>query len=120
MADTRGEPPAPGGAGSDTCPGGTPALGRGLDTLLTSGIEAATVVAMLLQVGSVAAGVFCRYVLHRPLAGADEVATLGLVWLTFLGGAVAQRRHAHPRVSLGLRRLASAAWVDASTRLTRG
>jgi tripartite ATP-independent transporter DctM subunit len=117
MADIRGEPPAPGGAGSDTCPGVTPALGRGLDTLLASGVEAATVVAMLLQVGSVAAGVFCRYVLHRPLAGADEVATLGLVWLTFLGGAVAQRRHAHPRVSLGVRRLASAAWVDASTRL---
>jgi TRAP-type C4-dicarboxylate transport system permease small subunit len=64
---------------------------------------------ILLQVVSVGAGVFCRYVLHRPLAGADEVATLGLVWLTFLGGAVAQRRQVHPRVSLGGPRLATMA-----------
>jgi C4-dicarboxylate transporter DctM subunit len=80
-------------------------------------MEAATVMTILLQVVSVGAGVFCRYVLHRPLAGADEVATLGLVWLTFLGGAVAQRRQAHPRVSLGGPRLATVAWVDALTRL---
>ena len=51
----------------------------------------------------VSAGVFCRYVLHRPLAGADEGDPRpGLADVS--GGAVAQRRHAHPRVSLGLRR----------------
>jgi hypothetical protein len=65
-------------------------------------MEVATVLTMVVVVVSVAAGVFCRYVLHRPLAGADEIATLGLVWLTFLGGAVAQRRHTHPRISLGM------------------
>jgi tripartite ATP-independent transporter DctM subunit len=82
-------------------------------------MEVATILTMVVVVVSVAAGVFCRYVLNRPLAGADEIATLGLVWLTFLGGAVAQRRHAHPRISLGMASLtpAAGAWVDACTRL---
>jgi TRAP-type C4-dicarboxylate transport system permease small subunit len=114
MADARR-------AGDDTQPGAGAPSGRGpsLSARLASGMEAATVVAMVVEVMSVAAGVFCRYVLRRPLAGADEIATLGLVWLTFLGGAVAQRRHAHPRVSLGMPHLApmAVASVDALTRL---
>ena len=117
MADARGAPPAPGDGGGAARPGATPGWGHMLGTLLASGMEAATVMTILLQVVSVGAGVFCRYVLHRPLAGADEVATLGLVWLTFLGGAVAQRRQAHPRVSLGGSHLAAMPWVDALTRL---
>lgn len=86
---------------------------------LAAGMEAATVVAMVGIVLSVAAGVFCRYVLRRPLVGADEIATLGLVWLTFLGGAVAQRRQAHPRISLGVSRLPlrAVAVLDGLTRL---
>ena len=97
-------------------PGG---WGASLGALLASGMEMATVLTMVVVVVSVAAGVFCRYVLNRPLAGADEIATLGLVWLTFLGGAVAQRRHAHPRISLGMASLTpgAGAWVDACTRL---
>lgn len=81
MADTRCNPPAPDGGGRAARRWAIPAHGwcHGLGTFLASGIEVATVVAMLLQVVSVSAGVFCRYVLHRPLAGTDEVATLGLV-----------------------------------------
>src|SRR5437660_10450607 len=85
--------------GDDTRPGvGAPGgWGTRLGALLASSMEVATILTMVVVVVSVAAGVFCRYVLHRPLAGADEIATLGLVWLTFLGGAVAQPRHQHPR-----------------------
>ena len=63
-------------------------------------LESGTILAMVVVVMSVAVGVFCRYVLHHPLVWSDEIASLGLVWLAFLGGAVAQARHAHPRLSL--------------------
>ena len=117
MADTRDAQPAPGGEGSPARPG--VGVVQRLSTLLASGMEVATIMAMAVVVGSVAAGVFYRYVLNWPLVGGDEIATLGLVWLTFLGGAVAQRRHAHPRLSLGVSHLppAAMAWVDALTRL---
>ncbi|PYM12505.1 MAG: hypothetical protein DMD81_23845, partial [Candidatus Rokuibacteriota bacterium] len=57
--------------------------------------------------------------INRPIAGSDEIATLVLVWLTFLGGAVAQRKRAHPSVSLFVQRLYPSAetYVDAATRL---
>jgi tripartite ATP-independent transporter DctM subunit len=74
---------------------------------------------MAVQVVVVLAGVVSRYVVNRPIAGSDEIATLVLVWLTFLGGAVAQRRRGHPSVSLFMERLDPRAipYVDAATRL---
>jgi len=76
-------------------------------------------VTMAAQVVVVVAGVVSRYVVNRPIAGSDELATLVLVWLTFLGGAVAQRRRTHPSVSLLLQRVdpSTAVYVDAATRL---
>ena len=71
MADAQDEPPAPHGGGDAARPGATPGWGHRLGTLLAFGMEAATVMTILLQVVSVGAGVFCRFVLHRPLAGAD-------------------------------------------------
>src|SRR5262245_49007797 len=92
---------------------------RALDSILARGMEAATVLLMVGEVVIVAAGVFWRYVLGRPIAGSDEIATLVLVWLTFLGGAVAQRRRAHPRVGLFVQHLSPSAmtYIDATTRL---
>jgi tripartite ATP-independent transporter DctM subunit len=74
---------------------------------------------MAVQVVVVLAGVVSRYVVNRPIAGSDEIATLVLVWLTFLGGAVAQRRRAHPSVSLFIERLDPRAvpYVETATRL---
>lgn len=74
---------------------------------------------MAVQVVVVLAGVISRYVVNRPIAGSDEIATLVLVWLTFLGGAVAQRRRSHPSVSLLVERLDPRVhpYVDAATRL---
>ncbi len=43
----------------------------------------------------VAANVFCRFVLHFSLYWGDEAAQSLLVWLTFLGAAVAVRDRAH-------------------------
>jgi tripartite ATP-independent transporter DctM subunit len=82
-------------------------------------MEAATILVMVLQVVVVLAGVISRYVVNRPIAGSDEIATLVLVWLTFLGGAVAQRRRSHPSVSLLVERLDPRVhpYVDAATRL---
>lgn len=59
----------------------------------------------------VAANVFCRFVLHASLYWGDEVAQIMLVWLTFLGAAVAVRDNQHyylnyvTRIALGKRRL---------------
>lgn len=43
----------------------------------------------------VAANVFCRFVLNDSLYWGDEVAQILLVWLTFLGAAVAVREDQH-------------------------
>ena len=94
-------------------------LRRAFGVILAHGMEAATITLMVFEVVIVAAGVFCRYVLSRPVAGSDEIATLVLVWLTFLGGAVAQRRRAHPRVGLFVQHLSPSAlaYIEATTRL---
>ena len=55
-------------------------LARGL----ARGLEWATIATMGLQVLVVLAGVVSRYVINRPIAGSDEIATLVLVWLVTL------------------------------------
>ena len=62
-------------------------LDRVLDALLF-GVLAA-------MAGIVAANVFCRFVLDFSLYWGDEAAQALLVWLTFLGAAVAVRERAH-------------------------
>ncbi len=39
--------------------------------------------------------VFSRYVLNHSLFWSEEVGRICLVWITFLGGSAAYRRHAH-------------------------
>ena len=104
--------------GAGVIPGGA-AGARGLRYLVANGMEAATILVMTVEVVVVVAGVFFRYVLNRPIAGSDEIADLVLVWLTFLGGAVAQRRRSHPSVSIFAHRLPARtlAYLDTTTRL---
>jgi TRAP-type transport system small permease protein len=45
--------------------------------------------------GIVAANVFCRFILNFSIYWGDEAAQALLVWLTFLGAAVAVRERAH-------------------------
>src|SRR4030042_3923258 len=72
------------------------AHGRGLRNVAVRGLETAAILVMAVEVVVVLAGGIFRYVLNRPIAGADEIADLLLVWLTFIGGAVAQPRRSHP------------------------
>lgn len=86
---------------------------------LCQGVEAAAIALLALEVVAVAAGVISRYVLNRPIAGSDEIAGLILVWLTFVGGAVALERGSHASVNSLVARLprAAAHYVEAATQL---
>jgi tripartite ATP-independent transporter DctM subunit len=90
-----------------------------LGSVLANGLEMATILVLIAEVVVVALAVFFRYVVNRPIAGSDEIATLLLVWLTFLGGAVALRRRMHPSVNLFFTRLPARVqtYVEVATRL---
>ena len=62
-----------------------------LDTLL----DALLMIILAAMSLVVAANVFCRFVLNFSLYWGDESAQILLVWLTFLGAAVAVREQAH-------------------------
>ena len=53
-------------------------------------------VALAAMVAVVGTNVFCRYILGNALPWGEEVAKGLLVWLTFLGAAVAMRDMEHP------------------------
>lgn len=62
--------------------------------------EAASGLLLISEVVVVSAGVFCRYILGRPLFWSEELARLLLVWLTFFGGIVALYRGQHITVDV--------------------
>lgn len=45
-------------------------------------------------------GVFFRYVVGQALSWSEEIGTLSLVWLTFIGGAIGVRRGSHFAIHL--------------------
>jgi tripartite ATP-independent transporter DctM subunit len=92
---------------------------RSLRNIAVRSLETAAILMMAVEVVVVLAGVIFRYVLNRPIAGSDEIADLILVWMTFIGGAVAQRRRFHPSVSIFVQRLSASVvpYLDAITRL---
>ncbi|MBX9618338.1 MAG: TRAP transporter large permease subunit [Hyphomicrobiales bacterium] len=45
------------------------------------------------------AGVFARYVLHRPLTWSDELASTLFLWLAMFGAVIAVRANAHMRMT---------------------
>lgn len=62
-------------------------LDRALETLL--------IVILAAMVAVVSASVVWRYLLRSPISGADELASILMVWFTFLGAAIGMRDRAH-------------------------
>lgn len=68
----------------------------------------ATVLLMALLLIDMFLGVFFRYVVGRALTWTEEVGTLSLVYLTFIGGAVGITRGAHFSIHVLTERLSPA------------
>ena len=66
---------------------------------------------------TVAAQVFFRYLLHRPLVWTEELSGFLFVWMTFVGAALAVKDGTHIRVDLLVSRLPprAARWLEAAT-----
>jgi len=50
---------------------------------------------LAVMVVSVSSAVFCRYVLNAPLPWPEELSRFALVWMTFVGSALAAKRNSH-------------------------
>ena len=62
----------------------------------------------------VSLNVFCRFVLKFSLSWADETAMILMVWLTFLGAAVAMRDRMHYAFDYLVRSLPTTFFLDRS------
>ena len=61
---------------------------------------------VLADIAVLFAGVFSRFVLHRPLVWSDELASILFLWLAMLGAVTALRRGEHMRMTALVARLA--------------
>jgi TRAP-type C4-dicarboxylate transport system permease small subunit len=55
---------------------------------------------MIIMLVDMMLGVFFRYVVGQALAWSEEVGTLSLIWLTFVGGAIGITRGSHFSIHL--------------------
>ena len=60
---------------------------------------------LAIMIALVFADVVLRYIFSAPITGASEIATTLLVWVTFLGSAVALRRHLHVAITVVIDRV---------------
>lgn len=74
------------------------ALSR-LDDGLGQILEWCAVFLVMAEVVILFAGVFARYVLHRPLTWSDELASTLFLWLAMCGAVLAVRANAHMRMT---------------------
>ena len=68
---------------------------RGLDSVLGRLELGLSALGLVAAVGSVAIGVFFRTLLDDPLVWTNELAVLGLVWMTFLGSSALFKERGH-------------------------
>jgi TRAP-type transport system small permease protein len=54
---------------------------------------------------NIAAQVFSRYVLNRPLVWVEELATYSFIWATFIGASLGLKRLRHVRIETYVARL---------------
>lgn len=68
---------------------------KGLDRALTKLLEAVVIIGMGALTLDVLWGVLSRYILSNPSQWTDELATILLIWVSLLGGALAYRDRSH-------------------------
>lgn len=85
-------------------PPGNAALAR-IDRWLGAVVACAAGLLVLADIAVLFAGVTARFVLHRPLVWADELASMLFIWLAMLGAVTALRRGEHMRMTAMLSRL---------------
>lgn len=83
---------------------------RGLDLeriehAIAFACEIACAALVVVEIFLLLSAVFGRYVLHKPLPGADEIASILLLWMGSLGSVVALRRGEHMRMTSFVKRL---------------
>src|SRR3990172_4777935 len=79
-----------------------------VETLLGCAVALIAAAILLVEVGLLFWGVVARYVFHRPLVWADELASTLFVWLSVLGAVTAMQRSAHMRLTAFISRAAPA------------
>ncbi len=79
--------------------------GSGPKGPITRGLEVISGLLMILVAGCVTLQVFMRYVANAPLDWSEEVARIGLVYMTFLAGAVAVRNGRNLRIDVLVEKL---------------
>ena len=84
------------------------ALAR-VEAALGAAVEAIAAGLVAVEIISLLAGVFARYVLHSPLIWADELASILFLWLAMLGAAIALYRSEHMRMTAATSRLSERA-----------
>ena len=67
---------------------------------ITWGVEAVSVLLLLILVGLVSAQVFMRYVMDAPLTWSEEAARITFIWVTFIGAGLAFQRRENLRIQL--------------------
>ncbi|MFV0280662.1 MAG: TRAP transporter large permease subunit [Rhodoblastus sp.] len=74
-------------------------LCQGAEKIIGVTVETAAGLLVLVETGILFAGVYSRYVLHRPFVWSDELASILFLWLAMLGAVIAYRRTEHMRMS---------------------
>lgn len=72
----------------------------GAANFLSSFPRIVLIVLMMIMLADMMLGVFFRYVVGQALAWSEEVGTLSLIWLTFIGGAMGITRSSHFSIHL--------------------
>ena len=80
-----------------------------VETWLRRLVEGPTAALVLVEMVVLFAGVFSRFVLHRPVTWSDELASILFLWLAMLGAVIALQRDEHMRLTAVVARL-SPAW----------
>jgi tripartite ATP-independent transporter DctM subunit len=77
---------------------GAGALGT-VTRYLARSVEWVVAALVVAEIGILFTGVVSRYVFHRPLVSADELASILFMWLSMLGAVVAFQRGEHMRMT---------------------